>query len=113
MKRVKMNTMTSSVKSKEGLTHYLGRMVDDAEQFLKAATHNGDQKIDAVREAFAGKVRHMRAQGTHFVRQNGRPSQWSIGPRQCRCVPPASLRASASTGCTVRLVTRAFMLCTR
>ena len=57
-----MNITTPSTNGKEGLAHSLRHMVDEADQFLKAAAQTGDEKFDAVRDKFVEQVRQMRAQ---------------------------------------------------
>jgi ElaB/YqjD/DUF883 family membrane-anchored ribosome-binding protein len=63
--RTDMITTTSKVSGangQEGLAHSLRHMVDEADQFLKAATQSGDAKFDAVRDKFVEQVRQMRVQ---------------------------------------------------
>jgi len=55
-------TATPSPNGKEGLAHSVRHMVDEADQFLKAAAQSGDEKFDAVRDKFVEQVRQMRAQ---------------------------------------------------
>jgi ElaB/YqjD/DUF883 family membrane-anchored ribosome-binding protein len=57
-----MNTTTSNASIKEGLAANLRHLVDEADEFLKAAAHGGDKKFDAVRDQFADQLRQMRAQ---------------------------------------------------
>ena len=57
-----MNTTTPSANSTQGLAAHLRDMVDEADQFLKAAAHDGDEKFDAVRDKFTEQLRQMRAQ---------------------------------------------------
>ena len=60
-----MNTTTptaSGANGQEGLAHGLRHMVDEADQFLKAAAQSGDAKFDVVRDKFVEQVRRMRVQ---------------------------------------------------
>jgi len=58
-----MNTTTTPIaNAKEGFAHSLRHMVDEADDFLKAAAQSGDEKFDAVRGQFVEQVRQMRAQ---------------------------------------------------
>ena len=53
---------TSTVNSKQGLAQSLRHMIDEADQLLKSAAETGDEKFDAVRQAFVDQVRQMRLQ---------------------------------------------------
>ncbi|HJV61368.1 MAG TPA: hypothetical protein VJ743_10515 [Albitalea sp.] len=64
-----MNTTTATPSSpsatsdgKESLAHSLRHMVDEADQFLKAAARSGDEKFDTARDKLLGQIREMRAQ---------------------------------------------------
>jgi ElaB/YqjD/DUF883 family membrane-anchored ribosome-binding protein len=60
-----MNTTASTQpggNGQEGLSHSLRQIVDEADQFLKAAAQSGDARFDAVRDKFVEQVRQMRLQ---------------------------------------------------
>lgn len=57
-----MQTPLHGANGKEGLAHNLRHLVDEADQFLKAAAQTGDETFDGVRQQFVEQVRQMRAQ---------------------------------------------------
>jgi ElaB/YqjD/DUF883 family membrane-anchored ribosome-binding protein len=69
-------------------------MVDEADEFLKAAAHDGDEKFDAVREKFTEQLRQMRAQFDELEDSTIRKARQAARPtRRCtttRTAPSAS-----------------------
>jgi ElaB/YqjD/DUF883 family membrane-anchored ribosome-binding protein len=64
-RRIDMNTTTPTEtrgNGQEALASSLRHMVDEADQFLKAAAQSGDARFDAVRDRFVEQVREMRLQ---------------------------------------------------
>jgi ElaB/YqjD/DUF883 family membrane-anchored ribosome-binding protein len=57
-----MHSPLHGANGKEGLAHDLRHLVDEADQFLKAAAQSGDEPIDGVRQQFVEQLRQMRAQ---------------------------------------------------
>jgi ElaB/YqjD/DUF883 family membrane-anchored ribosome-binding protein len=59
-----MSTTSSAygANGRERLAYNLRHMVDEADQFLKAAAHSGDAKFDDVRDKFVDHLQQMRRQ---------------------------------------------------
>jgi ElaB/YqjD/DUF883 family membrane-anchored ribosome-binding protein len=53
---------STGANGQERLAYNLRHMVDEADHFLQAAAHSGDEKLTAVRDRFAGQLRQMRSQ---------------------------------------------------
>ena len=89
-----MNMLANSTADLAGSVNH---MVDEAEQFLKAAARSGDAKFDAVRDKFAEQVRHVRAQlddfegeAVHRMRRAARGADRAVHSHPYRAVGVAA-----------------------
>jgi len=98
-----MNTATTTAAAtndQDGLACGLRHMIDEAEQFLKAAAQSGDAKLDAVRDKLAAQVRQMRVQidelednAVHKARQAARSADLAVQSH-----PYAAIGIAAAAG---------------
>lgn len=98
-----MNMLANSTADLTGSVHH---MVDEAEQFLKAAARSGDAKLDAARGKFAEQVRDVRAQlddlgseAAHQMRRTARRAD-----RTVHTYPYRAIGVAAAAGLLIGLL---------
>ena len=89
-----MNMLANSTTDLTGSLHH---MVDEAEQFLKAAARSGNAKLDAARDKFAEQVRNVSAQlddleseAVHQLRQATRRADRAVHTHPYRAIGVAA-----------------------